>query len=341
MIRALIDPSVLVPPSEESALPWLRSLREWSRALREFDAGVVGSVMSLETQAGLAAATGGLIGIRQTLDRIGSPLGAPDVMKLIEGIRARAAIPGDVFEPSEVLFNTLDLNPEYLDSGDPYLCETFADDLGHAAAFTKETNVQVTAVTTRTAWSEEAEAVAVTGQVEAWEKYGLTEELSGKAGTVSEPIALWESPRDADAALREAWPELLEHPELGVEVAYREFTSRGEERARPLTFKVGESFVSSMEAMGYTGKSGRIKAVFHAAAHIGCKRVGDLQSLEGHPYRKSEGANSAAVEREDGAKLMRGSLGKDRNAHRLMWWDAPVPVILGVVEHDANPLHLT
>lgn len=341
LIRALVDPSLLIPPAEGAPLAWLRLLRGWSKATREFDQDVIGIVMSRDSQAGLAAATGGLLGLREVLDRCGSPLGAPDVLKLIEGIRARTSLTEDVFEPSEVIFSSLALKPGYIGAETPDLCDQVETDVGHAAVFTQETNVRVALITPPKAWAEASASVAVKAQVEAWEKYGITEEPSTNAATVSEEIPFWQTPQSADSTLSEDWAALIDHPLLGIEVAYREFTSGDEEAVTPLEVKVGSQLCASMKAMGYNGKAGRVKAVFRAAAYIGSKRAGDLRSLQAHPYRQSSGPTSPPVERDDGAKLMRGSLGKGRNAHRLMWWEAATPEILGVVEHEQNPLYLT
>lgn len=339
MITALVDPTLLAPPANGSALAWLQALRQWSRTLREFDQNMIATVMSRDTQAKLASLIGGVAGLRAALEHSGSPLGAPEVLKLIEGIRARARVSEEVFEPSEVAFSSLELRPDYVDSGDDEVCTLFANDIGHAAACAQETNKRVAAITSGDAWRPPAGTVAVKARVDIWERDGAME-APDEAGAISEAVTLWRSPRSVDDTLREDWAALLDHPLVGIEVAYRDFTAPEEESARPLSISVGDQFVTSMKAMGYVGKGGRVKAAFHAAAYVGSRRAGELRSLAPHPYRKTSGPTGQAVERSDGAKLMRGSLGRGRNAHRLMWWEAAEPIMLGVVEHDANPLAL-
>ncbi len=340
MIKAIVDPSIFAPPTQGSTLQWLQALRRWSSTLRDLDGDFVGAVMSRDSQANIAGITGGVTGLREALIRSGSPLGAPDVFKLIEAIRARATVPEKAFEPTEVVFSSLELSPSYANCGDDKCCEAFAEEIAHAATFTQETNVRVAAITTESAWDSPATEVAVKAEVEMWEMDGQAEVPENESGAISEAVPLWCSQDELESALREKWTELLPHPRLGIELAYKEINSSGTDD-QPLQVTVGDQLVSSMQTMGYASKSGKIKAVFHAAAYIGSMQAGRLKSLEPHPYRKSAGGSSPAVERGDGAKLMRGKLGKGRNAHRLMWWDGASPEILGVVEHDANPMHLT
>lgn len=339
MIKALVDPSLLTPPAQGSCRPWLKLLRLWSQALRDLNSEAITPVMSPGAQAGLAT-TGSRAVIQAALDRSGSPVGASDVLQIVESIRGRTSTPAEVFQPSDIGFDAIELSPDYVDSGADELVEPFRQDLGHGAVLQQETTSRVAVITVEAAWRNPADAVAVTSEVEVWEKFGVVEEPDAEAASVSEFIDLWCQPGGLDTTLVRCWPSLIEYPDLGIEFAYRAFTSKLQGDTHPLKFKIGSQLVSTMKTAGYTGQVGRIKSVCKASAYIGCQRARDLPSLKTRSYRKSVGANSEAVERADGAKLMRGSLGTGPNAHRLMWWDGPVPEILGVVGHDDDPLFL-
>lgn len=340
MIKALVDPSLLTPPAQGPCAPWLKLLRLWSQVLRDLNSEAIKPVMSPGAQAGLAT-TGSRTVIQAALDRSGSPVGASDVLQIVESIRGRTSAPAEVFEPRDVAFDGIELCPDYVDSGADELVEAFRQDLGHGAAFQQETTSRVAAITAESAWTSAADAVAVTGELQVWEKFGVVEEPDVDAASVSEVIDLWCQPGGLDTTLERCWLKLIDYPDLGIELAYRAFTTKQQEAEHPLKFKIGSQLVATMNAAGYRGQAGRIKGVCKASAYVGCQRASDLRSLEARFYRKSAGASSDPVERADGAKLMRGSLGTGPNANRLMWWDGPVPEILGVVGHDDDPLFLT
>jgi hypothetical protein len=341
MIKALVDPLLFVPPSDGTFQDWVHSLRLWSERLRTVDGKAVTPVMSLNGQAVVASA-GSLAAIRSALEAAGSPLGAGDIISLIANIRGRVATPDEAFEPNEVIFSQLGVDPEYVGSGSEELVEAFRQDLGQGATCQQETDLRVAVITSSGSWaSTEANRAMVKAVVEAWEKFGDFEEPDEASATVSEAMDLWTTPRAADATLTNCWTGLIDFPKLAIEVAYRAFTPESEEKKHPLRFQVGSQLTNSMKALGYSGKRGRIKATFHAAAYVACQRAGDLQSLESHPYRKSEKGAAPPIERSDGAKLMRGKLGTGPSASRLMWWDGPEPEILGVVGHNEDPGFLT
>jgi hypothetical protein len=340
MIQALIDPSCLSPPAGGADLQWLSQLRAWARTLREIDSTVVRPVMSSNSQAALAELAS-RSKIQAALDRAGSPWMATDVLRLIESIRGRARTPNEAFQPSEVIPGVIAIDPDYVDSGSSDLIQTFNDDLAHSATFSQETSERVAVITTPVAWKAAADRVGVKTTVEAWERFGITEEPSATEASVSEYIDLWVTPRGADATLSQCWTGLIDFPQIGIEVAYRGFTPADQEEAAPLKFEISPKFVESMEAMGYKGQAARIKAVYKAAAYISCRRQGDLKSLEPHAYGKGGPSGSPIRRESDGAKLMRGKLGTGPNAHRLMWWASDVPELLGVVGHDDDPRSLT
>lgn len=340
MIQALIDPSCLSPPAGGVDLQWLSQLRAWARTLREIDSAVVRPVMSFNSQAALAELAN-RSKIQAALDRAGSPWMATDVLQLIESIRGRARTPNEAFQPSEIIPGDIAIDPDYVDSGSSDLIQTFNDDLAHSATFSQETSERVAVITTPVAWKAVAGRVGVKTTVEAWERFGITEEPNATEASVSEYIDLWVTPRGADATLSQCWTELIDFPQIGIEVAYRGFTPADQEGEAPLRFEISPKFVGSMEAMGYTGQTARIKTIYKAAAYIGCQRQGDLKSLEPHAYGKGGPSGSPIKRESDGAKLMRGKLGAGPNAHRLMWWASDVPELLGVVGHEDDPRSLT
>jgi hypothetical protein len=340
VIRAVVDPSVLTPPGRGPITSWLEELRQWSRALDEIDPDLVRTLMSVEAQGTLHGAIGGLDGLREALTRSGSPLGAPDVMRLIESIRARSVAPSEELQPQDVAFSTLSLDPNYVPQEKDF-APPFEHDLGHLAAFAEETDRNVSAITAPDAWSGESEYVHVQGRVEAWERFGSIEEPKEDESDLSIRIPIWITTKSVEDALRSDWSMLLDYPRLAIILAYREVVPSDDRRRWPLDFTIGPVFTESMLAMGYLGKKGRIKATFHAAAYVGCQRAGQLRSLKPHPYLRSGGGAGQPVKRPGGSRLMRGSLSTGPNANRLMWWDGPVPEILGVVGHDDNPADLT
>jgi hypothetical protein len=297
--------------------------------------------MSTSGQASLASALGGISGIREALERDGVKISAIDVMKLVEGIRARALPLGPNLNPPAIAPNSVELSPAYVaDVLDDASKQDIEGDLAHLAVASNLSEHKACGfVSAQENWSEISEAISTVVGQELWELEGEVCSVPDDKATIKEDIPLWTDSDEIYRVFESDFSEWLKFPEIALEVAYRKLIPPEDRPRFPLKYSFGPHFVGSIEAVGFSVKRGRLATLFRLAAGIACGRASQSRSLDARPYRVSAGGNAKDYER-DGVKLMRGNLGTGPSAARIMWWDGSRPEILGVVSHDNDPLSL-
>lgn len=343
MLKGLVDPGALAPPAGSSALPWVARVREWSAFLRKVDQELFAPMMSTSAQAALASALGGISGVERAIEREAVPVSAVDLMKLIEGIRARSRVLSESLDPPAMAVNSVSVEPSYVaESLNDNARGEFESDIAHiavAADFSAEPSSGVISATT--SWSEPVGEIDVRVELDVWELGGEVSAVPADRAQVAESLPVWLDPDDVYAIFDGDYGKLLAFPEIAIEVAYRKLLPVAERRNFPLTYSIGPKFVSSIDGIGFGKQGGRLATVFRSAAQVACGRASSVRSLSSRPYRRAAGGNAKDQERADGAKLMRGTLGTGPDAARIMWWEGPCPELLGVVSHDGDPLSLT
>jgi len=297
--------------------------------------------MSTSGQASLATALGGISGIREALERDGVAISAIDVMKLVEGIRARALPLGANLNPPAIAPSSVELSPSYVaDAFDDASKEEIEGDLAHLAVASHLSEHKACGfVSAQESWSEISNVISTVVGQELWELEGEVCSVPDDKATIKEDIFLWIDSDDVYSVFESDFKEWLQFPEFALEVAYRKLILPEERSRFPLNYSFGPHFVDSIEAVGFSMKRGRLATLFRLAAGIACGRASQSRSLAARPYRTSAGGSAKDYER-DGVKLMRGNLGTGPSAARIMWWDGASPEILGVVSHDSDPLSL-
>lgn len=342
MVRGLIDPGALAPPEPPGLQGWVTRIREWSGFLRDVDQDFFLPLMSASGQAALATALGGIAGIKTALEGSTVQVSPVDIMKLVEGIRARSQALEDTLDPPAIAPRSVDIHPHYqAEALEDTSREGFEADLAHLAVATDYSGSgKAGIVSNPTNWADTRASIDATVELELWEIEGEVSPVPAERSLIKEELPLWMEPEDIYSTLDSAYDELLIFPAVAIEVAYRRIVPAGDRKQAPLNYSLGPKFVASIKDVGFATQKGRLTTVFRAAAQIACGRAPEIRSLRVRPYRSSSGGNSKDYERADGVKLMRGTLGTGPDAARIMWWDSPRPELLGIVPHDGDPLSL-
>jgi hypothetical protein len=115
-LPAVVDPGVLMPPEDDPSLvpEWCDRLVGWSRF---FSRGPLSPLLSGACRACVAGGCQ-FHRIKSILIEAGEKrFGAPDISRLVDAIIIRAREPAQVLDPSEVLWDCVSVEPDYILEG--------------------------------------------------------------------------------------------------------------------------------------------------------------------------------------------------------------------------------
>ncbi len=155
--------------------------------------------------------------------------------------------------------------------------------------------------------------MVIDGKVESYTFYDTLSNVGGLPLDIHVELPILVN--EEDILNSTSWETIWEYPEYAIKKAYFSIIKEEERRETHLgSFRVGNSFVGSIQSVGLHNDSGKIRTIYETCALIICGRAKDVRGINLHALEGIENPKPYA-------KGMRADISKHGPGYRLHYWE--------------------